>query len=352
MSGVFSDLTGIIKDDEAILIYTPVSRHYLTGFPSTLGYFFIRKDKNVLFTDGRYYEAATSGVKDGINVELFRSIKSDCEKFLEGIKTLYVETSNTIDDVVMFEKLFEVKVIPEERINKIICGYRELKTKYETDCILKAQEIAERALEKTLGKIKCGVTENEIAAELEYEMKLLKSEKTSFETIVVSGVKSSLPHGVPGDKKIADGEFVTMDFGAVYCGYHSDMTRTVAVGSVSDEMRNIYNTVLKANNNAVLAIREGVSCIEADKAARSVIEAAGYGEYFTHSTGHGVGLEIHESPNLGPYNSACLKSGNIVTVEPGIYIPGKFGVRIEDMVAVTKNGGINLTKADKTLIIL
>ena len=143
-----------------------------------------------------------------------------------------------------------------------------------------------------------------------------------------------------------------MDFGAVYCGYHSDMTRTVAVGSVSYEMRNIYNTVLKANNSAVLAIRDGVSCIEVDKAARSVIETAGYGEYFTHSTGHGVGLEIHESPNLGPYNSACLKSGNIVTVEPGIYIPGKFGVRIEDMVAVTKNGGINLTKVDKTLIIL
>ncbi len=174
----------------------------------------------------------------------------------------------------------------------------------------------------------------------------------SFETIAISGKNTSKPHGVPSDKKIEKGVFVTMDFGAVVEGYHSDMTRTVAVGFVSEEQRTVYNTVLEAQAKAQLAARSGELCKNVDRAAREVIEDAGYGEYFNHSTGHGVGVEIHEFPNLSPVCEKTLKAGNVVTDEPGIYIPEKFGVRIEDMLLITESGCENLTRAPKELIIL
>ena len=161
-----------------------------------------------------------------------------------------------------------------------------------------------------------------------------------------------MPHGVPGDRKVKSGDFITMDFGAVYRGYHSDMTRTVAVGNVTDEMKNVYDTVLNANLAALEKVRDGVKAADVDLAAREVIKKAGYGEYFTHSTGHGVGLEIHENPNISFKNEKILENGNIITIEPGIYLPGKFGVRTEDMVLVTKNGCNNLTNAPKRLIII
>jgi Xaa-Pro aminopeptidase len=179
-----------------------------------------------------------------------------------------------------------------------------------------------------------------------------EAEALSFDTIAVSGKNSSMPHGVPSDKAVEDGDFITMDFGAVVDGYHSDMTRTVAVGFVTDEQRLVYDTVLKAQCASLDVIRAGVSCFDADKAARDVIVNAGYGEYFGHGTGHGVGVEIHESPNLSPRSISVLETGNIVTVEPGIYLPGKFGVRTEDMVFVTADGCENLTKSQKSLIVL
>jgi Xaa-Pro aminopeptidase len=161
-----------------------------------------------------------------------------------------------------------------------------------------------------------------------------------------------MPHGVPDDTVVKSGDFITMDFGTIINGYHSDMTRTVAVGFATDEMKNVYNAVLKAQQNCLDNIKAGVSCKDGDEFARSVIRDAGYGQYFTHSTGHGVGVEIHEFPNLSPYSDSILQKGNIVTVEPGIYIPEKFGVRIEDMALITENGCRNLTSAPKELIIL
>lgn len=178
------------------------------------------------------------------------------------------------------------------------------------------------------------------------------AEALSFETIAVSGKNSSMPHGVPSFKKIEAGDFVTMDFGAIVGGYHSDMTRTVAVGYATDEMKNVYNTVLNAQIRCLNSLKAGLSCKEGDSIARKYIENEGYGEYFTHSTGHGVGIEIHEYPNLSPASESVLQAGNIVTVEPGIYIPCKFGVRIEDMAYITENGCRNLTTAPKELIIL
>ena len=201
--------------------------------------------------------------------------------------------------------------------------------------------------------IKVGKSEREIAAFLEYRMKIYGAEKIAFETIAVSGENSSMPHGVPTDKRVENGDFITLDFGAVINGYCSDMTRTVAVGFATDEMQQVYNTVLQAQQKVIDIVSTGVLCSEADKAARDIIEAAGYGEYFNHSTGHGVGLEIHETPTLSKKSGSIkLRAGQIVTDEPGIYLPGKFGVRIEDMLLVQKNGCKNLTKAPKHLIIL
>ena len=178
------------------------------------------------------------------------------------------------------------------------------------------------------------------------------AECVSFETIDVSGKNSSMPHGVPSGKKIETGDFITMDFGAVIDGYHSDMTRTVAVGEVSSKQARVYETVLAAQLKGLEALRPCLSCREADAAAREVVENAGFGDYFGHGTGHGVGIEIHEEPRLSPKSSRILEIGDVVTVEPGIYLPGEFGVRIEDMAIITENGCENLTKSPKKLIIL
>lgn len=236
--------------------------------------------------------------------------------------------------------------------DKIIDSFRAVKSDEEIENICKAQRIAEAALKHILGFIKIGVTEKEIALELDHYMLSHGAEALSFETIAISGANTSKPHGVPTEKKIEDGDFVTMDYGAVVNGYHSDMTRTVAVGHVSDEQKKIYDIVLKAQLASLEILRSGLKRSDGDKAARDVITEAGYGEFFRHSTGHGVGIEIHEKPNLSPKSVTTLRAGNIVTVEPGIYIPGKFGVRIEDMALITENGCQNLTNAAKELVIL
>ena len=192
------------------------------------------------------------------------------------------------------------------------------------------------------------MTENDVAAELEYYMRKHGAEDKSFETIAVSGQKSSIPHGVPSDTRLKKG-FLTMDFGAVYEGYHSDMTRTICIGKADDEMKKLYNTVLKAQMSALDMLRDGVVCADADKVARDIIEVD-YKGCFGHSLGHGVGLEIHERPNLSAYNKKPLAPGNIVTVEPGIYIAGKYGCRIEDMVLIQEGNIRNFTKSPKELI--
>lgn len=341
----------ILNKNQAALIYTPVSRQYLSGFESSLGYLFITETEAVLFVDGRYIEAAKKGAKEQIKVSLFTNLSEQVKRFLGG-KSLLVETSNTVADVKGFEKLFGVNIIPSENLENLLKELRIIKLDYEIDCVIKAQRIAEKAFDDVLGFIRPGVTEIEIAAELEYRMKLAGSERISFETIAVSGEKTSMPHGVPGERVIKSGDFITMDFGAVYNGYHSDMTRTIAVGKVTDEMKKVYDIVLNANLAAIERVAEGVKISEVDLAARNIIKNAGYGEYFTHSTGHGVGLEIHEAPTVSFRNEKNLVSGQLITIEPGIYLEGKFGVRTEDMVVVTKNGCNNLTKAEKRLIIV
>lgn len=218
--------------------------------------------------------------------------------------------------------------------------------------ILRAEAMGDICFEHILGYIKAGMTEKQVADEIERTLFSLGAEGLAFETICVSGVNTNQPHGVPSDKIIEEGDLVTMDFGAVYEGFCGDMTRTVGIGWLSEEQKQVYDIVLKAQIAGLEACRAGVTCADADKAARDIIDAAGYGEYFIHTTGHGVGREVHEAPRLAKDSPDTLQTNMAVTIEPGIYIPDKFGARIEDLAIITDFGIINATKSVKDLIII
>ncbi len=337
------------------LIISPENRKYFTGFESSDGFLLVSSDRAVFITDGRYIEAAEKQISNCEVLLLGKTYpqiaeilgEMNCKHLLVESSRMTVSTYNSLKGV-----LKNTSISTDSTLDSIINEFRSVKAENEVECIVKAQRIAENAFEHILKFIKVGVTEKEIALELDFFMLRNGGEALSFETIAVSGKNSSMPHGVPSDKKIENGDFITMDFGTMINGYHSDMTRTVAVGFATDEMKNVYDTVLKAQQNCLDNIKAGVSCKNGDMFARSVINDRGFGKYFTHSTGHGVGVEIHEYPNLSPASDSILQVGNIVTVEPGIYIPEKFGVRIEDMALITENGCRNLTNADKELKIL
>ena len=344
-----------VSSSDAALIVSPENRFYFTNFASSDGFLLVSEDRAVFITDGRYIESAQKTVKN-CEVMLQSHTISQIKDVLTalGAKSVAVEAERmTLKQYAEFARALDgIDVVCDGELDVVIEKIRSIKSKAQVEKIIKAQRIAEAAFEHILTFIKEGVTEKEVALELDYYMLSHGADGLSFETIAVSGKNSSKPHGVPTDKKIEKGDFVTMDFGAVVEGYHSDMTRTVAVGFVTDEQKNVYETVLKAQAAAQTAASSGVCCADVDKAARDVIENAGYGEYFNHSTGHGVGVEIHEYPRLSKLCKTALSVGNVVTDEPGIYIPEKFGVRIEDMLLITENGCENLTRAPKELIIL
>ena len=344
-----------LSSSDAALIISPENRFFFTDFASSDGFLLVSADRAVFITDGRYIEAAQKTIKN-CEVMLQSQTISQIKDVLAalGAKSVAVEAERmTLKQYAEFARALDgIDIVCDGELDIAIDKIRSIKSEAQVEKIVKAQRIAEAAFEHILTFIKEGVTEKEVALELDYYMLSHGADGLSFETIAVSGKNSSKPHGVPSDKKIEKGDFVTMDFGAVVEGYHSDMTRTVAVGFVTDEQKNVYETVLKAQEAAQAAASSGVCCADVDKAARDVIENAGYGEYFNHSTGHGVGVEIHESPRLSTACKAILSVGNVVTDEPGIYIPEKFGVRIEDMLLITENGCENLTRAPKELIIL
>ena len=351
-----SDLQKFLKNkSEAIIITSPENRRYFTGFPSSDGYLVITKTDAVLFADSRYIEAAQKSVKD-CRAILFKRAGEDIKEYLKENKILKVYTERNRISVSTADFLktafFPCRATPSKRLEAAIDESRIVKTSEEVEGIKAAQKIAEDAFNHVLTFIKPGVTEKQIALELDFYMLSHGAEAISFETIAVTGAKSSMPHGVPDDSVVKAGDFITMDFGAVVNGYHSDMTRTVAVGQVTEEQKKVYETVLTAQKAALAVLKAGLDCCQADKAARDVIDNAGYGEYFGHSTGHGVGIEIHEAPTLAPRSKGALQVGNVVTIEPGIYLPGKFGVRIEDMALITENGYENLTTTPKELIVL
>ena len=349
-------LQNFLKNNfEAIIISSPENRRYFTGFPSSDGYLVVTKNDAVFFTDSRYIEAAQKSVKNCRAQKLTR-VSNEIKDYIreKNIIKIYTERNRvTVSDYDFFKTVFSpCKVTASKKLEKETDNIRRAKSDEEKECILTAQKIAENAFEHILTFIKPGVTEKQIALELDFYMLSHGAEAVSFETIAVTGAKSSMPHGVPDETVVKNGDFITMDFGAVCKGYHSDMTRTVAVGEVTEEQKTVYETVLKAQKNALSVLKKGLPCSEADKAARDIIDNAGYGDYFGHSTGHGVGVEIHENPTLAPKSTDILEIGDVVTVEPGIYLPGKFGVRIEDMALITENGYENLTSSPKELIIL
>lgn len=341
------------KDFDAVIITETVARRYLVDFETgDAGTLVITADDAYFIIDGRYIEAAEAAVKSA-KVVLQDKLYEQVADLLGSAKNIAVQSELTCRKLEqMREKLPNAVITPCEAIDKELELMRSVKTKAEVDNIIAAQRISEIAFDHILGFIREGVTDLEIAAELEYIMRKNGAEGLSFETIAVSGEMSSMPHGVPTARKVRPGDFITMDYGALINGCHSDMTRTVALGYATDKMKEVYNTVLAAQNASLAVLKAGIDCKDGDKAARDVIAAAGYGDCFTHSTGHSVGYEIHEWPNISSLSQDKLSEGNVVTVEPGIYLPGEFGVRIEDMALITDSGCVNLTNAKKELIIL
>ena len=255
----------------------------------------------------------------------------------------------TVADYRHYSEKLHCQLVPA---TELLISLRQSKDEEEIQRMIAAQRIAEAALDQIVKEIRPGVTEKEIAARLQYLMLAGGAENMSFDPIVASGPNGSMPHAVPTDRKIQDGDFVTMDFGCIYQGYCSDMTRTVAVGCVTEEMEKVYNVVLQAQLAGIAAAKAGATGHDVDAAARKVIEDAGYGPYFGHSFGHSVGVEIHESPNATPANNKPLPLGAAVSAEPGIYLPGRFGVRIEDVVVLQEGGCQDITLAKKDLLIL
>lgn len=343
------------EKDFAALIYSEENRRYFTSFPSSDGWLLVTAEKAIFFTDSRYIEAAQKECEGCDEVLLFERLTQSVKPVVEslGINKIAVEASRmTLSALSSIEKALGVSFVTDSSLDDIIDSIRIKKGESEVELIVKAQRIAEKAFEHICKFIKVGMTEREIGLELDYFMLRNGADALSFETIAITGEKTSMPHGVPGENRVKEGDFVTMDYGAVCSGYHSDMTRTVAVGYATDEMKEVYNTVLAAQKAAIPFMKPGTACRDVDKAGRDVIEEAGYGKYFGHSLGHGVGVEIHEMPSVAPRSEWVLEEGHVITDEPGIYIPGKFGVRIEDMIYITSDGCRNLTNAPKELIIL
>lgn len=341
-----------LSPDQAAIIYTNENRRYLTGFPSSLGYLLIANKAQKLLVDGRYFEAACKKVSS-VPVELLTKLSEQLCEFVNqnGVKNILLEDEVSLSTAKTVENISGCKT-ESGKLSELLTAFRSKKFDDELEYIRKAQKISEDAFVELLEFIEPGMTEKRIATELKYRLLLCGADDMSFDPVVVSGENSSLPHGVPTDKKVQKGDFITFDFGALLCGYHSDMTRTVAIGECDAVQRKVYDTVLRAQCEAIESIHAGVRCCDVDAAARNVINSNGYGEYFNHSTGHGVGIEIHEYPNLSARCSDELKPGYVVTAEPGIYLPGRFGVRIEDMIFVHENSIENITKFKKELIIL
>lgn len=339
---------------DALVLTGEINRRYATGFHSSAGVVYLSAKQAVFYTDFRYVEAARAAITDFEvrEIGVGRSYTAAINELIEqdGVRTVALEDEAlTYAEYTKWATALHATAM---RLEDSVARLRATKEDNEVEKIVAAQRIAEQALEEVMNDIRVGVTEKEIAARLTYLMLHYGAENMSFDPIVVSGTNSSKPHGVPTDKTIAAGDFVTMDFGCIVDGYCSDMTRTVAVGHVTEEMQRVYDTVLNAQLAGIACCKAGVSGREVDGAARRVIEQAGYGDAFGHGFGHGVGLEIHEAPTASSRSEALLPAGSILTAEPGIYLPGQFGVRIEDMLYVIEDGCINLTEAPKTLCIL
>ena len=339
---------------DGLLLTSRFSRHYGAEFDIAEGAAIVTKAGCRYFTDSRYIESAQNGIKGFKVLEINREnnyIKRINDAIADfGVSKLgFEEHYLTVAEYNYYSEKLHAELVP---FNAKINGFRGVKEEWELELMRKAQNITDRAFAEVLPRIKAGMTELELQAELIYCLYKNGGQGLSFDPIVVSGPNTSLPHGVAGERVIREGDFITMDFGVLYQGYCSDMTRTVALGYATDEMKKVYDTVLQAQLAGIAASKAGVPGKDIDGAARKVIEDAGYGPYFGHGYGHSLGLEAHESPSPNGANTEGMPLNSVASAEPGIYLPGKFGVRIEDVVIFKENGCEDITHSPKNLIIL
>jgi Xaa-Pro aminopeptidase len=340
------------KELDALLITSSYNLRYASGFTGSTGLALITKEKAFFVTDFRYTEQAS---KQAIGFEVIQNkgpIYDEVAKIVdnEAIQHLGFEKDHvTFSTYQTLKDKVHTDLVP---ISGLIEALREVKSEEEIQTIQKAISITEDAFEHILTFIKEGQTEIEVANELDFFMRQKGASGVSFDTIVASGVRSAMPHGVASEKKIEQGDMITIDFGCIYKGYVSDMTRTFALGDPGEELRKIHQIVLDANLKVTEAAKAGITGAQLDAIARDYITEKGYGEAFGHSTGHGIGLEVHEGPGINFKNDKELVVGNVITNEPGIYLPGIGGVRIEDDLLITENGNQNLMSCSKELIIL
>lgn len=348
-----------IKDNEydAILLTgheNPMAQknlRYLTGFTGSSAYTLVGEDFQYFISDFRYTEQVKLQVKGFEYIERTTTIVNVLKELIEkhNIKSIGFDKKILYAEYEMYNNGLECELIP---LNNVMEDLRISKTNEEVEILKEACDIADKAFDFILTVIEPGMTEREVAIKLENHMVELGAEGASFDTIVASGYRGAMPHGVASDKVIEEGELVTLDFGCFYKGYSSDMTRTIAVGNVSDELKEIYEITLEAQKRGVAAAKAGMTGKELDAVCRDYITERGYGDRFNHGTGHGLGLEVHELPSVSKLNEKPLVEGACVTIEPGIYIPGLGGVRIEDDIVLTKDGCIVLNKSPKELIVL
>ena len=339
---------------DAVLLTGESNCYYATGFIGE-GAALITRKGSWYFTDSRYTEAAEKAIGGAAVIgeisreKPFSALINDALAQTGAKNVGFEDESMTVAEHTAYTKKLSAALTPASALMTELRGSKDAE---EIETMIAAQRIAEGALEQILKEIRPGMTEKAIAARLNYLMVSAGAEKTSFDTIIASGPNGSMPHAVPGMRQVREGDFITMDFGCVKDGYCSDMTRTVAVGSATDEMKNVYATVLAAQEAGIAAARPGVTGAQIHGAAAKVISDAGYGAYFGHGFGHGVGLDIHEQPNASPANEKPMPEGAVISAEPGIYLPGKFGVRIEDVLYLSGEGCVDITKAPKDLLIL
>ncbi|NUN70198.1 MAG: aminopeptidase P family protein [Bacteroidetes bacterium] len=341
------------KRCDAFITSHAASLRYLCGYTGSNGLLIVSPSSSLFLTDFRYREMMQTEVAAGRK----RIAKGSLIQFavktgaVDGLRRIAFEKDHLT--VASFETV-RACIGPKRVIltSGIVESLRAVKDNTELQSLTAAFDISDKVFRHVLGIVRPGMTELELSAEISYKHKQLGAENDSFDVIVASGIRGALPHGTATDKKLAPREFITLDFGCLYRGYHSDMTRTICLGRPTPEMKNVYAIVKDAQQRGCDRVRSGVKAKTVDAAARRTIAAKGYGKFFGHSLGHGVGLDIHELPRIAPKSSDILRNGNVVTIEPGIYLPGRFGIRIEDTVIVRDHGCEVLTASPKELIII